>query len=122
MTYGIDPKVLEQVLGANIYYGGCYGPNGEDPLSMAERVILRNMILADLRADHHDHGEEFFSEEWMILKNVIATKPWNSKGTTIRAIWYAVRKKAKELANQRVNSRKPVIVAEAMEKVLKGMA
>ncbi len=122
MTYGIDPKVLENTLAANIYYSGCYGPNGEDPFSMAERVILRNLILADLRADHRDHGDEFFAEEWSILKNVIATKPWNAKGTTFRAIWYTIQKKAKALAIQRVNSKKPVMVDEAMNKVLKGLA
>lgn len=122
MNYGIDPKVLEDTLDANIYYSGCYGPNGEDPFSMAERVILRNLILADLRADYHDHGDEFFSEEWAILKNVIATSPWNKKSTTFRAIWQTIRKKAKALAIQKVNSRKPVRVDEAMNKVLKGMA
>lgn len=122
MTYGIDPKVLEDTLAANIYYSGCYGPNGEDPFSMAERVILRNLILADLRADHRDHGDEFFAEQWAILRNVIATKEWNSRGTTFRAIWYTIRTKAKKLAFQKVNSKKPVRVDQAMNQVLKEMA
>lgn len=115
--YGIETKNLSFVMGYNQTFIG-YGLKGENSLLEGEKIILERMIASDLRADHFDNGDEFFSEYWVILKNKLATVNWLVACGPI-AVWKCMRKGAKKLAMVRVKSKKPVLIYEAMQEVLK---
>lgn len=126
-TYGILPQVLENLLEANPTYRG-YGPHGEAPLTSGERMVLSRWVAKDLRAAHFDHGNEFFSElwsgstdgNWGGLRRQLATCNWLA-ACGWAPIWKAMLRKSCAKAKRTVVSRKPLLVGEAVRRVLEGI-
>lgn len=110
MSIGIDEKVLKDTLAANQYYSGAFGPSGEAPLTTSEKFAISGKIAKDLREDHEaqrkelgdELGDQFFSEQWMTVRDQIAKAIWNKKGMTWYAIWGSIRSKSRNAALTKV--------------------